>query len=54
MRCRDCIYWKENIYAYRRESSGDCHYEQKIISKDGEDFCSHFIPKKAVKNKDES
>jgi hypothetical protein len=48
MRCRDCIFWKENIYAYRRESSGDCHVEPITIPKDGEDFCGRFIQRKGM------
>jgi len=46
MKCRDCIYWKESSYAYRRETAGDCHLEQKTIPKDGDDFCSHFSSNK--------
>jgi len=52
MRCRDCIYWKEKWID--REEISSCHLEQKIIRKNGDDFCSHFISRKEAKAKNET
>ena len=40
MKCKDCIYWKEEWID--REEISFCHLEQKTTRKDGDDFCSHF------------
>ena len=43
MKCRDCIYWKEE-WADREEKSL-CHLEPKTIRKNGDDFCGKFESK---------